>query len=95
MTELNEQTQELVKISKSFRHLHEADIQIGLTPKVEIYREDKVVLYRFAPQSEPASKIPLLIVYALVNRPGIADLQENRSLVANLLRLGLDVYLID
>ncbi|MCC5663876.1 class III poly(R)-hydroxyalkanoic acid synthase subunit PhaC [Nostoc sp. CHAB 5784] len=35
------------------------------------------------------------IVYALVNRPYIVDLQEGRSLVANLLKLGLDVYLID
>ncbi|WP_225894098.1 alpha/beta fold hydrolase [Atlanticothrix silvestris] len=39
--------------------------------------------------------IPILIVYALVNRPHIVDLQEGRSLVANLLNLGLDVYLID
>ena len=43
---------------------------------------------------EPSLNIPILIVYALVNRPYIVDLQEERSLVANLLNLGLDVYLI-
>ena len=95
MTEFNQLTQKTVKGSKSFIRLREADIQIGVTPKEEIYREDKVVLYRYTPEAEPALNIPLLIVYALVNRPGIVDLQENRSLVANLLRLGLDVYLID
>jgi len=40
-------------------------------------------------------EIPLLIVYALVNRPYMVDLQENRSLVRSLLQLGIDVYLID
>ena len=75
-------------------YLYEDKIQIGLTPKLTIYREDKVVLYRFT-SMKPSLNIPVLIVYALVNRPDIVDLQEGRSLVANLLNLGLDVYLID
>ncbi|MEZ4582841.1 MAG: hypothetical protein R3A10_14595 [Caldilineaceae bacterium] len=37
----------------------------------------------------------MLISYALVNRPYMTDLQDNRSLVKNLLQLGLDIYLID
>jgi polyhydroxyalkanoate synthase len=37
----------------------------------------------------------LLIVYALVNRPYMMDLQEDRSLIRGLLAAGLDVYLID
>jgi len=40
-------------------------------------------------------RVPILIVYALVNRPYMVDLQEDRSLVRNLLKLGMDVYLID
>ena len=39
--------------------------------------------------------MPLLIVYALVNRPYMMDLQEDRSLIRGLLAQGLDVYLID
>src|SRR5208283_2567806 len=39
--------------------------------------------------------VPLLIVYALVNRPYMMDLQEDRSLIRGLLEQGLDVYLID
>jgi len=95
MHEFNELTQKLVKGGDFFRHLREEDIQIGVTPKEEVYREDKVVLYRFVSKVEYSLNIPILIVYALVNRPYIVDLQEGRSLVANLLNLGLDVYLID
>jgi polyhydroxyalkanoate synthase subunit PhaC len=95
MHEFTEQTQKLVKGIDRLSRLREEDIQIGATPKEEVYREDKVVLYRFTPKVEPSLNLPILIVYALVNRPYIVDLQEGRSLVANLLNLGLDVYLID
>jgi len=78
-----------------FSRLREEDNLVGVTPKEEVYREDKVVLYRFIPQVKNLLNTPILIVYALVNRPYIVDLQEKRSLVANLLKLGVDVYLID
>ena len=54
-----------------------------------------ILLYHFSPKVENSLNIPILIVYALVNRPYIVDLEEGRSLVVNLLELGLDVYLID
>jgi class III poly(R)-hydroxyalkanoic acid synthase PhaC subunit len=38
---------------------------------------------------------PLLISYALVNRPYMMDLQQDRSLIRRLLEQGLDIYLID
>jgi polyhydroxyalkanoate synthase subunit PhaC len=38
---------------------------------------------------------PVLISYALVNRPHVLDLQPDRSLVRSLLAAGLEVYLID
>lgn len=75
--------------------ISEDDIQIGTAPKVEVYREDKLVLYRYTPVVKKLISPPLLISYALVNRPYMVDLQENRSLVRNLLKLGVDVYLID
>ena len=90
-----ELTQKLVKGVEIFTRLREEDIQVVVTPKEEVYREDKVLLYHFSPKVEHSLNIPILIVYALVNRPYIVDLQEGRSLVANLLELGLDVYLID
>ena len=80
---------------ENLSNLREEDIEVGCSPREVVYREDKLVLYRFKPMVEKPLPIPLLMVYALVNRPFMVDLQEDRSLVANLLKLGLDVYLID
>lgn len=41
------------------------------------------------------SKIPILIVYAPINRYHILDLTQNSSVVRKLLDKGLDVYLLD
>ena len=71
------------------------DVQFGVTAKEEVYREDKMVVYRYKGDRKPTAKTPILIVYALVNRPYMVDLQEDRSLVRNLLAQGEDVYLVD
>lgn len=84
------------KIANGMKTLREVDdVHFGVTDKEEIYREDKLVLYRFKGEGKPTIKTPLLIVYALVNRPYMVDLQEDRSIVKQLLASGQDVYLID
>jgi polyhydroxyalkanoate synthase len=67
----------------------------GCSPREAVYRDDKVTLYRYAPIAKPAGLAPLVICYALVNRPYMMDLQPDRSLIRRLLERGLDVYLID
>ena len=71
------------------------DVDFGVTDKEPVYREDKLVVYRFKGDRKPTARRPILIVYALVNRPYMVDLQDDRSLVKNLLAMGEDVYLID
>jgi polyhydroxyalkanoate synthase subunit PhaC len=75
------------------------DVDIGTAPKDPIYSEDKLVVYRYrkAESAEPDTRVrvPLLICYALVNRPYMLDLQPDRSLIRGLLARGVDVYLID
>jgi polyhydroxyalkanoate synthase len=88
-------TEKLLKGIENLSRLREEDIEIGVTPKEVVYQEDKLKLYHFLPQVEPTVSVPILILYALVNRPFMVDLQEGRSLVANLLKLGVDIYLID
>ncbi|ANB02480.1 class III poly(R)-hydroxyalkanoic acid synthase subunit PhaC [Ectothiorhodospira sp. BSL-9] len=85
------------KLTTGLQNLAEADdIPSGVTPKEAVYREDKLTLYRFQPStSKVQNPVPVLIVYALVNRPYMTDLQENRSTVQGLLDAGMDVYLID
>ena len=70
------------------------NVDYGATAREEVWRDGKTVLYRFVGE-RAASGPPLLIVYALVNRPYMVDLQHDRSLVRGLLALGLDVYVID
>jgi polyhydroxyalkanoate synthase len=67
----------------------------GCSERQVVWQSGKVKLYRYRPTARPAASAPLLIVYALVNRPYMMDLQEDRSLIRGLLSEGLDVYLID
>src|SRR6185437_15885296 len=71
------------------------DVDYGATAREEVWRDGKVVLYRFVGENAPVRRTPLLIVYALVNRPYMVDLQADRSLVQKLLALGQDVYVLD
>ncbi|MGH8643070.1 MAG: class III poly(R)-hydroxyalkanoic acid synthase subunit PhaC [Gammaproteobacteria bacterium] len=84
------------KLAHGLKNLSEmGEIDVGATPKETVYREDKLALYRFEPVASQLHPVPVLIVYALVNRPYMADLQKGRSLIEGLLKQGLDVYLID
>jgi polyhydroxyalkanoate synthase len=67
----------------------------GCSRRHIVWRKDKVALYRYEPITGAAPVRPLLICYALVNRPYVLDLQPDRSFVRRLLSAGLDVYVID
>ena len=95
VSQLIELNQKVLKGIQNLGRIREQDIQYGTSAKEEVYREDNIVLYRYTPLVEKPFGVPILISYALVNRPYMVDLQEDRSLVRNLLRLGMDVYLID
>jgi polyhydroxyalkanoate synthase len=72
-----------------------AGVEVGCSDKEAVFRDDKITLYRFKPIAKPAGVTPVLISYALVNRPYMMDLQQDRSLIRRLLEQGLDIYLID
>lgn len=68
------------------------------TPHEIVYEEDSLKLLRY--QNDNGSHAtgyaePLVVCFALVNRPYILDLQADRSVVRQFLRQGHDVYLID
>ena len=52
-------------------------------------------LYHYEPISSDICKVPIVIVYALVNRPYMLDLSPKRSFIRSLLSQGMDIYLID
>ena len=93
---LNETRDFNEKLAQGVGHLMDVgEIPSGVTPKEAVYKEDKMVLYRYKGEKAATNKTPLLIVYALVNRPYMTDLQENRSTIRGLLDAGQDVYLVD
>jgi polyhydroxyalkanoate synthase len=71
------------------------DVEIATSPKTEVFRTDKTVLYHYEPIAERKVDIPVLIVFGLVGRYTFIDLQEDRSLTRNLLRQGIDLYVLD
>lgn len=76
--------------------LHQiGDVEVGTSLRTCDYAEDKIKLYHYAPLARPAKFPPLLICYAMVNRPYMLDLQPDRSLIRELLYAGVDVYLLD
>ena len=77
--------------------LDQPDCQVAGTPADIVYAEDKIKLlhYRSRVDKKKLHRPPVLIVYALINRYIMLDLEPGRSFVQNLLNEGLDVYLID
>jgi len=91
--ELNEFNAKLTKGFDTLLNLD--DIEVGVSDKEAVYEEDNLVLYHFKSRTKKQNSVPLLIIYALVNRPYMADLQDGRSMIQGLLDEGVDVYLID
>jgi polyhydroxyalkanoate synthase len=82
--------------SDAIRNISEVkDVDIAITPKEVVWEDGKVRLYHFT-RSEPVqAKTPVLIIYALVNRWEMMDLQPNRSFIRKMLSEGLNTYVID
>jgi polyhydroxyalkanoate synthase subunit PhaC len=84
------------KYSMGMRILMEgARAATGQTPKDVIWTRNKAKLYHYEPAAEKRYRVPLLLVYALINRPYVLDLMPGNSLVEFLVRLGFDVYMLD
>jgi len=73
------------------------DVPVGLTPKEQVWALNKARLYRYQPVQPPEQRypVPLLLVYALINKPYIFDLRPGRSFVEFMLEQSFDVYLLD
>jgi polyhydroxyalkanoate synthase len=95
MKEFAEFNLKMLKGSELLRQIKDRDVQVGTTPKQEVFRIDKTVLYRYEPLAERRVRTPIIVVYGLVGRYTMADLQEDRSLIRNMLGQGVDLYAVD
>ncbi|MDY0161744.1 class III poly(R)-hydroxyalkanoic acid synthase subunit PhaC [Desulfobotulus sp.] len=73
------------------------DDNIASTPYEIVWQEDRVRLkfYRSTAKDKAPRKTPILVVYALINRETMLDLQPGRSVVEKFLADGMDVYMLD
>jgi polyhydroxyalkanoate synthase len=70
------------------------DAPIGQTPRDVVWTHRKTTLYRYR-SANRVHAIPVLLVFALINRPDIFDLRPGSSFVEFLLDEGFDVFLVD
>jgi len=77
--------------------LSELNYQLGSTPYEIVYEEDRVKVKHYFrnENAETRLKAPLLVVYALINRETMLDLQPDRSVVKTFLQEGIDLYMVD
>ena len=70
------------------------DATVGATPKEVVWTHRETTLYRYRSSNRRYS-VPVLLVFALINRPDIFDLRPGSSLVEFLVDEGFDVFLLD
>lgn len=70
------------------------DAVVGASPKDVVWTHRGTTLYRYR-SGNRRYRVPLLLVFALINRPDIFDLRAGSSLVEFLIEEGFDVFLVD
>jgi len=75
--------------------LQKLDTGISQTPYDIVYEEDRIKVKHYPPTAGVQLKRPLLVVYALINRETMLDLQPGRSVVKTFQDSGVDLYMVD
>jgi polyhydroxyalkanoate synthase subunit PhaC len=70
------------------------DAVIGATARDVVWTHRQTTLYRYR-SPDRRYRVPLLLVFALINRPEIFDLRPGSSFVEYLIEQGFDVFLVD
>jgi polyhydroxyalkanoate synthase len=86
------------RVSKASEVLQgQLNTDLASTPYEIVYEEDRVKVKHYSrnENAENKLKVPLLVVYALINRETMLDLQPDRSVVKTFLEGGIDLYMID
>ncbi|MEM8653058.1 MAG: alpha/beta fold hydrolase [Pseudomonadota bacterium] len=96
MRQLFETGKKAVRSGGFLAEISNEDVQIAEAEYETVFEVDKVRLFHYLPTEKTNSKIPpVVICYGLFGRQTMIDLQEDRSLVRNLLAAGIDVYVVD
>lgn len=91
------QLQRIEEEARTFARVTTTKALIAQTPKETIWTLNKAKLYRYTPVVPEAERhpVPLLLVFAIMNKPSILDLRPGNSFVEYMVGQGYDVYLLD
>jgi polyhydroxyalkanoate synthase len=94
---LTEEVQEAFrKVEKARNILYTAgNIGVGETPNEVLVEKRAYRLLHYQQMVSKTARTPILVVYALINKSYVLDLQPDKSWIRSLLSQGFDVYLID
>lgn len=92
---LIENQRKLADTAHRLAGIRDRDVQLATTPKTEVLRIGDKVLYRCDTEGREVKGPPVLVIYALVGRYTVLDLQPDRSFVGSLMEAGHDVYVVD
>jgi polyhydroxyalkanoate synthase subunit PhaC len=67
---------------------------VNHTPKQLVWKTNKATLWHY-PAVEKKYNVPIFLVYSILNKPYILDLEPGSSVIESLISSGYDVYLID
>jgi polyhydroxyalkanoate synthase len=95
--ELFAELQQIAENARTFGRLVTTNAHIAQTPKEVIWTLNKAKVYRYVPvvPEEQRKKLPLILVFAIMNRPHVLDLRPGHSFVEYMLQRGYDIYLLD
>src|SRR6202162_2919673 len=94
---LQSELKQIEENSRTLLRVSTTRATVAQTPKEVIWTLNKAKLYRYIPvvPSEQRHKVPLLLVFALMNKPYILDLRPGNSFIEYMVKQGYDVYLLD
>ncbi|MGE3780721.1 MAG: alpha/beta fold hydrolase, partial [Pirellulaceae bacterium] len=89
--------QKTVEKLQKFNRLLTTDARIAQTPKQLVWTLNKSKLYRYVPvvPESQRRRIPLFLVFAIMNRPHVLDLRKGHCFVEYMLQRGYDIFLLD
>ncbi|MED3575814.1 alpha/beta fold hydrolase [Cytobacillus praedii] len=68
--------------------------EVGMTPRTAVWKKNKATLWHY-PSKNKKYKVPLFLIYSLINQPFILDLGPKYSLIEAFTSSGFEVYLLD
>jgi polyhydroxyalkanoate synthase subunit PhaC len=95
--ELQSELQRIEEESRTLLRVTTTRAKIAQTPKEIIWTLNKAKLYHYIPvvPAGERHRVPLFLVFALMNKPYILDLRPGNSFVEYMVKQGFDVYLLD